>query len=64
MYKVEIAFHYTVIHEIHFFETLKEANSFLLNKGFIYDSGDNEYDYWVYNQFTTAEVRLNKKEAI
>lgn len=64
MYKVEIIFHYTNMNEVHFFETLKEVNSFLFNKGFIYDSGDDEYDHWVYNQFTTAEVRLNKKEEI
>lgn len=64
MYIVEIKLHYTNMNEIHPFETLKEANLFLVNKGFIYDSGDEESDYWVLNQFTTAEVRLNKNKVL
>ncbi|MCL1696331.1 hypothetical protein [Lysinibacillus sp. BPa_S21] len=57
MYVVEINYHYSKMNELHIFDELKEANSFLFDKGFFYDSGDEEYDLWIYNQFTTAEVR-------
>lgn len=62
MYVVEINFHYSDMSELHFFDSLKEANTYLLKEGFFYDSGDKDYDIWIYNQFITAEVSLNKGE--
>ena len=59
---VEITSQYTDKNNTYSFNTLKEANEFLVNNGFIYDSGDNDIDYWVHNQFTFAEVRTNGKD--
>jgi len=52
------------MNELHFFDELKEANSFLFNKGFYYDSGDEKYDLWIYNQVTTAEVKKVGEELL
>lgn len=56
MYIVEIVYGYSELNELYFYDTLKEANSFLVDDGFIYDSSDEEFDYWVADQFTTATV--------
>lgn len=62
MSTVEITSQYTNKNNTYSFNTLQEANDFLVNNGFIYDSGDKDVDYWVYNQFTFAEVRTNEEE--
>ena len=58
MYRVEITLQYTGMNELHFFNTLKEANDFLISKGYFYDSGDDVSDLWVFSQFIFAEVTL------
>lgn len=62
MLTVEITSQYNNKNNTYSFTTLKEANDFLVNNGFIYDSGDIDVDYWVHNQFTFAEVRINEEE--
>lgn len=42
--------------EIHLFNSIKEANNYLVSKGYIYDSTDVHCDYWFYNQYTFATV--------
>lgn len=62
MYKVEITTQYIDKNKVHSFKTLNEANNYLVGNGFIYDSGDEDNDYWTLNQFTFASVSLNREE--
>ncbi|MDC6267306.1 hypothetical protein [Lysinibacillus fusiformis] len=61
MLTVEITSQYNNKNNTYSFNTLKEANDFLVNNGFIYDSGEEDVDYWVQNQFTFAVVRTNEE---
>lgn len=38
------------------FETLKEANQYLVEKGYIFDSDDEYFSYWFYNKYNYATV--------
>lgn len=54
--KVKIVFNYMNKFDEYDFNSMKEANKFLVKKGYIYDSEDEGVDIWSDGQFSYAEV--------